>query len=1088
MFKNIAEFFIKNSKLTFVLVFVSLWVGIASYFALPKQYNPTIVVPAFSIQIPSYWLDSSQVSKNIVTPVENLVMEIEWIDEVYGYSYDNMAWIMAKFKVWVTSEDAKIRINQKINENLSLKPYEIWTPIIKSIDPEDLPQITYSINYIWDKLDNVETQIYLRQIANIIKDEVKKVPNVTTMEIVWWEKKDIYIELDLDKIKAKNTDILQVYEVLKKYNLNSPSWNIKTWNENVFLEVNWKIENINDLENIVISNINWNELLLKDISKINYWNKNITKNIVFNDKNNQNTSVLVWFWKKKWTNAVNVTKEIQNKVEWLNLPKDIKLEIIQNEWETAHHATSMLLWNLFQSIIIVFLVLALYLWVKDAFNTAISIPLSLWLVFLIALLIWDNINKITLFALILVLWMIVDNSTVVVENISRHLKQRAITWKTKLEAVLEWTQEVWVWVIMATITRLLAFGAMFAVSWMMWEYMWPIPKYSIIALLLSLVIALSINPWISYLSAKDVTCDDKKVEVKESKYDVRKYYLQFMQKFLWEDNKSKKRRKIFKTTFWIALLLIILLPIYLWIFKARMLPKSNQNQIYVWIDAPRWTSYEKMIEIDEYYKDFFLNKAPDKNLDIVNNITSSIWQSFMWDFANLFRWGSQRNFEYQISSRINFINKDDYKEIFGKKRITSENYTIKIRQPFRDYMLEKFPDVKIKLLEDPPGPPVESTFMLKVKWDWSKENIDKLTQKAYNEILNISKKYSLEDLWISFDSTYRKIQINVDNNSASKAWISTYQIINTLWIIYNDVNIWIVKNNDSFETNSIILWVKNEHKNNIWDLENIAFTNQKWQKITLDSIAWIEYSFVSPMIKTDKRQQTNTIYAEMWDESLIYPIIKLFKIFLSDDFIGNQYKIKSWSPYEINLISLSDGKQYKLEWWGEWELTVDTFRDLWIAMWISLLAIYFLLVWQFASFSIAWIIMITFLLSFYWVFPIFTLLYIFNNEYFSATSMIWIITLGWIVVWNAIILIDYLNVLKKNWVWLSQSLLKAWYVRFAPIVLTSLTTVFWAATIIWDPVWSWLAWAIIWWLFVSSILTLIVIPIFYYDSQRKYWK
>ncbi|MDP5039046.1 MAG: efflux RND transporter permease subunit, partial [Candidatus Gracilibacteria bacterium] len=261
MFKNIAEFFIKNSKLTFVLVFVSLGVGIASYFALPKQYNPTIVVPAFSIQIPSYGLDSFQVSKNIVTPVENLVMEIEGIDEVYGYSYDNMAGIMAKFKVGVPSEDAKIRINQKINENLSLKPYEIGTPIIKSIDPEDLPQITYSINYIGNNLDNIETQIYLRQIANIIKDEVKKVPNVTTMEIVGGEKKDIYIELDLDKIKAKNTDILQVYEVLKKYNLNSPSGNIKAGNENVFLEVNGKVENINDLENIVISNINGNELL-----------------------------------------------------------------------------------------------------------------------------------------------------------------------------------------------------------------------------------------------------------------------------------------------------------------------------------------------------------------------------------------------------------------------------------------------------------------------------------------------------------------------------------------------------------------------------------------------------------------------------------------------------------------------------------------------------------------------------------------------------------------------------------------------------------------------------------------------------------
>ena len=250
----------------------------------------------------------------------------------------------------------------------------------------------------------------------------------------------------------------------------------------------------------------------------------------------------------------------------------------------------------------------------------------------------------------------------------------------------------------------------------------------------------------------------------------------------------------------------------------------------------------------------------------------------------------------------------------------------------------------------------------------------------------------------------------------------------------------------------------------------------------------MEYSFVWDEINTDKREKVNYIYWEMWDNSLIYPVIKLFGILMDDDFLWNDYKLKSWSPYYIEYIWLSDWKKYLLEWWGEWELTMDTFRDLWLAMWLSLLAIYFLLVGQFASFRIAWIIMITFLLSFYWVFPGFSFLFLVQNEYFSATSMIWIIALWWIVVWNAIILIDYITTLKKNWLTIEDALLKAWYVRFAPIILTSLTTVFWAATIVWDPVWSWLAWSIIWWLFVSSILTLIVIPIFYYDSQRSEWK
>ena len=265
-------------------------------------------------------------------------------------------------------------------------------------------------------------------------------------------------------------------------------------------------------------------------------------------------------------------------------------------------------------------------------------------------------------------------------------------------------------------------------------------------------------------------------------------------------------------------------------------------------------------------------------------------------------------------------------------------------------------------------------------------------------------------------------------------------------------------------------------------------SNSPFLCVILAFFAKIKYSFVAPEINSDNRSETTYIYWEMWDNSLIYPVIKLFKIFLWDSFLWNDYKIKSWNLYNVTYTGLKDWKDYILEWWWEWELTMDTFRDLWMAMAISLLAIYFVLVWQFWSFGIAWVVMITFLLGFFWVWPWFTFLYLLQNEYFSATSMIWVIALAWIVVWNAIILIDYVNVLKKNWLTLNKALFKAWYVRFAPIILTSLTTVFWAATIIWDPVWSWLAWSIIWWLSISSFLTLIVIPIFYYESQKNIWK
>ncbi len=187
--------------------------------------------------------------------------------------------------------------------------------------------------------------------------------------------------------------------------------------------------------------------------------------------------------------------------------------------------------------------------------------------------------------------------------------------------------------------------------------------------------------------------------------------------------------------------------------------------------------------------------------------------------------------------------------------------------------------------------------------------------------------------------------------------------------------------------------MKEDQRDSLSLLEDIHFTNTAGQKIPLSSIAQINYDFVSPEIYSDKREHTHYIYGEMGDNSLVYPSVRLFQIFLSEEFSGETYEQVSWSPYSIHFQGKEDGKQYVIEWGGEWELTMDTFKDLGIAMILSLLTIYFLLVGQFASFRIAGIIMITFLLSFFGVFPGFTLLYLIQNEYFSATSMIGIIAL-----------------------------------------------------------------------------------------------
>lgn len=1087
MFAKFAEFFIKNWKLTIVLVIITLISWIWSYIIIPKQYNPTIIVPAFNVIIKAPSLSSDENKRLITNELENKIMELEWIDEVFSVSADNYVWVMVKFKVWEDLEKAKIRLNQKLAQSMDLKPIWVEEPIIKAINPDELPQITYAIYYDGKKvLSEQEKQIYLRQIANIIKNELKIIKNVTTLDIVWWIKKNIVISLDLDKLEALNTDIMEVYNILKKNNLSLPNGNFNNENwERIFLETSGKLNTIEELKKLIISNKDAKVVYLWDVANFSYWEKRLSSYSLFSKKENiWNSSVLLWIWKQVWTNWVFVTNEIKNQMEKVikELPKDIKIEIIADEWHEAKLATWHLIKDLIESIIIVVVILVLFLWWKNALNTATSIPIILSLVFLYAYIVWYNINRISLFALILVIWMLVDDSIVVVENIHRHLEERVQEGKTKLQAILEAVQEVWPWVILSTITKVLSFAWMFAVTGMMWEYMWPIPKFAIVALLFSIIVAFSINPWVSFLTTKDASHEENH-QKKELKWDIRKLYMKVMKTFIRDDKKSKRNRKLFKLTFWISLVLVMVLPIWMGVFKARMLPKSDKDQVYLWIDAPRGTSVEKILEIEKEIEKFFLeNKNLKKELDIVQSISSTLWTPFMWDFANLFRWWLNRTEEYQISSRINLIPKEE-----NKNRIKSEYYTFLIRTLLQNYILEKYPDIKLRLLEDPPGPPVRSTFMIKLKgWDDGKK-LDNFTLEVYKEVQKLEQSQKLADLWNSLSTSYKKINIKLDNESIARAGLSSEQIAYTLAIAKNSLPINIINDPNSLEASNIILSLDSKQSESLDLLDNIYFTNKDGIKIPLLSIANINYEFVSSEINTDNREKTNFIYSEMWDNSVVYPVVKLMSILKSKEFLNWKYEvIESWF-YGISYKWLEDGKIYKLEWDWEWKLTMDTFRDLWTAMIIALLAIYFLIVGQFRSFAVAGIIMLPFLLWFFGIFPGFSILYLLKNEYFNATWMIWVISLAWIVVGNAILLIDYIDIQKKKGWTIEESILSAWYIRFMPIMLTSISAIFWAIKITSDPVWSGLAWAIVWWLSSSAILTLIAIPIFYYESQKKIW-
>lgn len=1086
MLEKFTKFFLENEKITIVFISIIVFFGIWAYLMLPKQYNPSIVAPAFNIQIPVNWYSSTEASQFVARSLENKIKELEWVDKIMSYASDNFTSVMVSFKVWIPQEIAKTRLYDKMYSNYDLKPFEVQDINIKSIDPEELPQVSLALTYKWDDLWDKETWIYLRSIANNLKEEIKQVDNTTVIDIIWWYEDDISIKLDKTKIESFWLDIWQVISTIKSNSIYKSVWNIESDSKTTLL-LNTKNNTKKDIEWLLISNMAWTKIYLRDISKVSSWPIDINSYYSFSDKKSSAYSVFIWVAKMKWSNAVFVVEDVLKKVEEIKktLPKNIDIKIIQNEWETAKEATNELIFHLFVSIAIVLVILIIFLGYKNALNAAFCIPMVLWIVFIVALVFGLDINRITLFALILSLWILVDDSIVVVENNARHLANMHKNWKTKNEALLDSIREVWPSVILSTITRVMSFLAMFAVTGMMWDYMKPIPIFASIALIASLFIAFSINPFLASKLCKWDNCSSHNNDNKESKI-ITKYW-SIISKYINDWVKTLKLRKRLKYLFWVTLFIIILSPIMLWIFKARMLPKADKNQVYVWIDAPRDYSVEKTKIIEKDLSNFLLGKAEKLpvELNIVENISSTIWDRFLWDFANLFRWGSNRVMSNQISTRINLISSND-------RDIKSEEYTIKIRSLLKNYLYKKYPDIKLRLMEDPAGPPTMATFHVKVKWqeDLSFDELTHFSEAVESTVKKIEKQEKLVDLTDTISSSYKKIEITLNDDYITEKWLNIEQVYQTLWWIYNNIQVSFVHSKDrKIEPSRILVWFSKKDTWNIDFLKNIYFTNPKWERVKLDEIAEFKNDFAGPEIYTDSRSTTIHIFAEIWENSVVYPVLKLYDLFWNPDFEKLWFKKVSSSPYEIDFIWIKDWKKYRIEWGWEWEITMDTFRDLWKAMIMSLLAIFFLIVAQFKSFRVWWIIMTTFLLSFFWIFPWFSILYLIGWEYFTATAMIWAIALWWIVVWNAIILIDYINQLVKEWKWLEYAVIEGSKKRFIPVILTSIAAVFWSFIITSDPVWSWLARSIIWWLSASAVLTLFFIPIFYYDYLIKYtWK
>lgn len=1048
---NIANYFIKNGKLTFLLM-ISLFIsGFFAFQLTSKKYNPTIVAPAFQVIVKYPGATKLEVVEHITKPLENIISNISGVEDIYSVSFSGgQAILNVNFYVGEDFDKAKINLNDRIQSDIDLSPYGVGRPVVKTIDPEDVPIITIQLGS--NKLSDIE----LRKYAFEVKEQLSKVKDTGLIRVFGGQRRELAIVVDEQKLEKNAISLTQIEDVLKQHNFFMPIGTVKGESEYLPLKVDSRIKTVQDLENIVVMTNNTVNIKVKDLAKVKFQAVEKDYVVTHSSKNSQyKENVLISVSKLKNTNISEVSDNIKSKLKSLKLKDDVKAQIIVNDGDVARIEINNLLANLFTSIAIVVLVLIFFLDFKSAVLVAVAIPLTLSSVFVVSYLGGQSINRITLFALILSLGLLVDNATVVIENIARKLKGEK---KPEDHLFASAVSEVGPGLFMSTLTTLLAFFPMAFISGMMGPYMGPIPFFVPAALVLALIISYTINPWMASVLLKK-TPEHRPRRLRQLGIKGMLLYKHFLRLIL----HSKKNRILTIGTIVFLLILSASLPAF-YLVKFRMLPKANVNQFYLYVDLPAGSSLEKTQTAVKKIENLLLSNP---NIEMTQ---AYIGTPPIIDFNGLFKNVSSRKGYHQATLRVGLIDKKEREAI-------SENIVMNIRKSLESSIDTN--NIKLKLIEDPPGPPVMSTFLIKVEG-----NSELIREEAQNLLSKIKQVEGVKDLDISTPKNSFTYDLVINHEEANRTNISPALILRTLNLLYTGKALGVLHHDKNKEQEFIQLRFNKAIRDSEENIKNIKVFNRYKIGVPLSQLVTVKKRYTSKPLYRENDKNIIYITGEMGDRSVTYAGIDTLIDLIKYKPLNGQARLIDWSLFGANYQT-KNAEKISIHIGGEWELTLEVFRDLMTAMAIALIVIYFVLVAQFKSFSDPLIIMSTIPLSVIGVFPGFMILNFIQGEYFTATSMIGIIALAGIAVNNSIILLEYLNSLKQSSSNLIEALIESCSVRLRPIALTTITTVLGSLTILGDPVWAGLAWAIILGLAVSSILILIVFPVLYYMVNKS---
>jgi multidrug efflux pump subunit AcrB len=1045
-----------------ILLIISLCLGFGAILVTPREEDPQIVVPLADIFVQAPGASPQEVEKLVATPLEKLLWQIDGVEYVYSLSREGMAIVTVRFYVGEDREESLVKLHNKISMNIDIAPPIVQGWVIKPVEIDDVPIVNLTLYS--DRYDDHQ----LRRIGEEVLWRLSRLPNISRTTITGGRPREIRVELLTEQMSGHNISLLQIWNALKTADASITAGQIDRLNRRITVSSHSFLTSVTKVADLVVGVHNDRPIYLRDMAVIKdgpaeaeYYTR-FGHSIRFRqahelvDKPLTYPAVTLSLAKKRGTNAVDVSRSIIQEMEHLKntiIPDGVEVDITRDYGRTAQEKVNDLLSSLGFAIVTVVALLFLTLGWREALVVAVAVPVSFSLALFMNYLFGYTINRVTLFALILSLGLVVDDPITNVDNIQRHIFMGI---RKPFEATLFGVDEVLPPVIMSTIAIIVSFAPLFFITGMMGPYMAPMAANVPMTVTFSTVCALTIVPWMTYTLLRNHPAIGKKTTDSEGKGVpswIYRTYEKVVSPFLYSGAMRYLLLAIILILLAFSASLVLLRQVPL-----KMLPFDNKNELQVVIDMSEGTTLETTDSVVRVFEDYL------RQVSEVTNMVSYVGTHSPIDFNGLVRHYYFREGAHYADIRVNLAHKNIR---------TQQSHEILLRLRNDLMAIADATGAKIQLVEMPPGPPVLATVVVEL-YGTPDKTYDELIQAAEHIKKIMHDEPFVVDIDDMAETSRDRINFVLDLEKASLHGVSAQEIVRTLQIAVGGDAPATVHADFERQPLKVNMILPRESRSSIAGLSQIPVSTPSGEVVPLAELADIVFEPENQTIYHKNLERVVFVMGEMAGQAPAEAILDM------------QSRLKK-EPLPPGIRAVWAGE-------GEWKITLEVFRDMGIAFAIAMIGIYVLMIIQTNSFLMPILIMLAIPLTLIGIMPGFWLLNLIAGGtiggydklvFFTATSMIGMIALGGIVIRNSLVLIEFIQDALRQNIPVREAILQSGAIRMRPILLTAATTGLGAWPITLDPIFSGLAWALIFGLFASTLFTLVVVPVTYYAFYGK---